>query len=331
MSKQPSYRIRVDGVDISPRINGRLISLVLTDNRGIEADDLQLSLSDHDGQLAIPAKGARIQLLLGWDGGALVDKGEYLVDEVTHSGAPDQLAIRARSADFRASLKVKREQSWHDTSLQAIVTALAERNQLEPVIGAPLGAIAVAHIDQTQESDINFLTRLAALYGATAAVKAGRLLFITQGSGTTASGQPIAPATLTRGDGDQHHYQLADRDSQYSGVQANWNDKRYAFLKAEIAGVAGNLKVLRHSYRSATEARAAAAAEWSRIRRQAASFKLNLALGNPSLYPETPVRVRGFKEVIDATAWLLVRVVHELDDGGYRNRLELETQEQQGA
>lgn len=328
MSKQPSYRIRVDGVDISPRINGRLISLVLTDNRGIEADDLELTLSDHDGKLAIPPKGAVIQVLLGWESSGLVDKGEYVVDEVIHSGAPDQLAIRARSADFRASLKVKREQSWHDTSLQAIVTTLAERNELEAVISEPLEEIAVAHIDQTHESDISFLTRLARLYGATAAVKAGRLLFITQGGGTTASGQPIAPVTLSRGDGDQHRYQLADRDSHYTGVQANWNDKRYAFLKAEIAGDSGNLKVLRHSYRSSDEARAAAEAEWSRIRRQVATFKLELATGDPSLYPETPVRARGFKDEIDATAWLLVRVVHELDDGGYRNRLEMETKEE---
>ena len=70
----PICRVTVDGRDITADITARLVSLTLTDNRGMEADQLDIQLSDHDGQLAIPPKGASIQLWLGWSDTGLVDK-----------------------------------------------------------------------------------------------------------------------------------------------------------------------------------------------------------------------------------------------------------------
>ncbi|QVM87412.1 hypothetical protein I0D68_20035 [Pseudomonas lalucatii] len=53
---RPLCRVLVDGRDITASISARLVSLTLTDNRGLEADQLDIQLSDHDGLLAIPAR-----------------------------------------------------------------------------------------------------------------------------------------------------------------------------------------------------------------------------------------------------------------------------------
>lgn len=98
---QPLWRITLAGEDITQRIQPRLMQLTLTDNRGMEADQLDLTLDDSDGRLDIPTRGASIHLSLGWSDTGLIDKGSYTVDEVEHSGTPDQLTIRARSADLR--------------------------------------------------------------------------------------------------------------------------------------------------------------------------------------------------------------------------------------
>ena len=68
--------------DITQVVSSRLINLSLTDNRGLEADTLDLELSDHDGKLALPPRNATISLALGWKGAPLIDKGQYSVDEV---------------------------------------------------------------------------------------------------------------------------------------------------------------------------------------------------------------------------------------------------------
>src|SRR3546814_18547541 len=59
-----------DGTDLSDKVNPRLISLSLTEKRGEEADSLEITLHNHDGQIAPPRRGAMLQLALGWEKGA---------------------------------------------------------------------------------------------------------------------------------------------------------------------------------------------------------------------------------------------------------------------
>ena len=403
---QPAYRVQVAGRDITPLIDARLIDLVLTDNRGFEADQLDITLDDSDGTLDLPPRGARVRVALGWAGQALEDKGEYVVDEVEHSGAPDKLTLRARSADLRGSFTTRREQSWHATTLGDILRTIAGRNQVQAVIADALAAQAVAHLDQTDESDANLLTRLARDFDAIATIKDGRLLFMPAGQAATASGQPLPPVTITRSSGDSHRFAVADRGAytgvkaywhntrtgkkdevlvgegynesdetspesgglrtltrvyaskkaaqraardnwakiqagpnrrQYSGVRANWADKKTGKSGSELAGKEGhppappatepsadNLKVLRHIYATKDNAERAARAEWQRQQRGVAEFSLTLAIGRPELMPELPVKVEGFKPQIDEAAWIIARITHRLGDGGLTTVMELE-------
>ncbi|MCE1685645.1 phage late control D family protein, partial [Enterobacter hormaechei] len=88
--------MEIDNKDISGRIQSRLMSLTMTDNRGFEADQLDIELDDADGSLVLPSRGNVISLALGWRDQPLISKGRFTVDEIGHSGAPDKLTIRAR-------------------------------------------------------------------------------------------------------------------------------------------------------------------------------------------------------------------------------------------
>lgn len=356
----PDFQLRVNAKDITTSIRDRLISLTLTDNRGFEADQLDIELDDADGQLAMPARGAELSLFLGWKGQTLTGKGTFTVDEVEHHGAPDTMTIRARSADFRGSLNSRREVSYHDTMLGQIVSQIAARNKLEPMLADGFAGIAVAHLDQTQETDAKFLTRLATLYGAVAAIKAGRLLFIRPGGGVTAGGKPIPQVTITRQDGDRHTFSIADRGA-YTGVSASWlhtkdpkpkkvklqrkkkpeihygfhhpEEKKKKVVKVKapearqgdyLAGSQDNVFTLTTVFSSQASAMHAAKAKWEKLQRGVAEFSLTLARGRADLYPETPVKVSGFKSVIDAQPWLISKVTHSLNDSGYTTQLEFE-------
>lgn len=318
----PSYRLTVNGKNITPKLSGRLINLTLTDESGDTADQLDITLDDTDGELAIPPRKAQLQLWIGFEGD-LVNKGTFIVDEVNHSGPPDILTIRARSSDFNDSLKTKREQSWHQNTLGDILTTVAKRNGLQPAISDQLINTPIEHIDQTNESDLNLLTRLGKQHGAVATVKANKLLFTPKGAGKTASGKLIKPVPITRSEGDKHNYSETGRDSDYTGVQANWTDTNKATQEKVIAGDNARVKVLRHSYPNAEDAQKAAVNEWHTLKRAGASCTLELAIGNAKLYPETPVKAIGFKKQIDNAPWVIERVVHSLGDGGYVTSVEL--------
>lgn len=320
------YRLTVDGVDIAHLISPRLISLSLTDNRGMDADTLDISLSDHDGLLSIPPTGAVLSLWLGWADTGLVNKGTYTVDETEHSGAPDVLNIRARSADLRKGLKTKRESSWANTTLGAVLQTIAGRNQLAARISAALAELPILQLDQANESDANILTRLGEEYDAVATVKAGCLLCIPAGKSQTPSGINLPHITLTRADGDNHRYLQANRDS-YDGVRAYYYDINSAKKQEAIAGGGDNLKDLRHSYSDRTAALRAARAEWNRLQRGSATLSYNLGKARPELIPELTYTLVGVKPEIDAIIWHGGNVQHSLTaDDGYTMSLELESQ-----
>ncbi len=82
-------------------------------------------------------------------GEALIYKGVYTVDEVAHDGPPDRITVTARSADFLEEFNVKREVSWHDVTVERVVSAIAKRYGLKAQISDMLINIEIDHADQT--------------------------------------------------------------------------------------------------------------------------------------------------------------------------------------
>lgn len=322
----PDFRLTLAGQDLSAKVRPRLIGLTLTEKREADSDQLDISLSDADGLLAIPPEGALLTLSLGF-AGALVDKGSFKVDEIEHSGAPDVLTIRARAVDFTAAARTRNLATFKNTTLGAVVTRLAGNAGLKARIAPALANIAIDIIEQGRMSDTALLKRLGRRYDATATVKAGNLLFNPIGAGTTPAGTPLPGATIRRSDGDSHSFKRTARDS-YTGVTAYWHDPAQAERRGEDVGTTGDggkTRRLKRTYGSQADARAAATAEYNRLQRGSATLSFTLALGRPDLYPEQRLTLTGFKPEIDAVTWLITEATHTLGDQGLTTALQLET------
>lgn len=221
----PVAKLSINGKPFNTDALSRIISISLTDKSGFEADELTVSLSDHDGKLALPPKSAEITIALGYIETGIVDKGSYKITEVSWSGAPDTLHITAQSADTSDRFSEAKEKSWHKTSLKEIIESIAAANGYTPIIGKAYQDEKIDHIDQSNESDAAFLSRLAERYDAIATVKHGRLLFVSSGEATTASGQPLPTIRITRNSGDQYTFRYSNTES-YNAVRAYYIDKQ---------------------------------------------------------------------------------------------------------
>ncbi|MBO9710687.1 MAG: phage late control D family protein [Caulobacter sp.] len=325
-SPKPACKILLAGVDITAKIAPRLVSLTLTEDRDNEADQLDLVLDDADGKLAIPKRGAELVVSLGWEGSPLVGKGKFKVDEVEHSGPPDVVTLRARSADFTADLRLRREKSWTDTTVGAVLQEIAARHGLTARISDGLANQALPVLAQSRESDLQVLKKLGRRFDAVATIKAGALLFSPIGAAKTPSGKALAKFALTRQDGDTHTWRAADRDSAFTGVTASWRSTTGATRHSERSGQAGKVHHLRQVYATQADAKRAAASAWSRIGRTTGLLSMNLALGRPDLFPECEGSITGFgKPEIDKATWLVAKATHSYSDRGLVTALELET------
>lgn len=353
----PTYKITIDGKDITTLVKSRLMNLTLTDNRGFEADQVELQLDDADGKLTLPRRGASMRVWLGWKGTPLIDKGSFTVDELEYAGAPDTLTITGRSVDFRESLNVKKERSFHGKKLSEIIDTIAKNNGLFSILSTSLKDEVIDHIDQTNESDAAFLVRLAKEFDTIPTVKDGRLLFVRAGLALTATGKAMPPLIITRKAGDNHRFSVADRDA-YTGVVAYWHDKKAAEKKVVklkrrrrkkktttaavttidtttpvaivkeselLIGSDENVKTLRHIYANQKNAERAAKANWQRLQRGVAEFSITLAIGRPELITELPITVKGIKPQIDEASWISTKVVHNVtSENGYTSHVEFE-------
>ncbi len=320
------FRLLVDGVDIGTKFQDRLNSLTITDNRGMESDALEVTLSDHDGLLNLPPKDAVIQAWIGWSNTGLVYKGLYKVKEVEHSGAPDILTIRASSADLKSGLKQKKERSFSNVTLEAVLQAIAFQHELDLSVHQSLAKHQIINLIQN-ESDANLLTRLADEHDAMASIKNGKLLFMPKGASQTISGQDLPTYLITRDKGDSHRYSNTDGGDEITAVRAFYYDAVQGKKLEVVYGDASNqnIKELRHIHQDKQSATLVAKAKLADLKRTSLTFSYNLAYGNPDLIPEMTFLFDGLKEQIDEIYWLGTRITHSIDaSNGFTTALELE-------
>jgi uncharacterized protein len=320
---RPVFKVVVGGIDVTRRLASHLTRMTLTACREDHADQLELEFEDTAGRIAMPRKGVTVAVSLGFDTEGMSLQGSYVVDEVAHRGAPDTLSVRARSARVSGPLAERKERSWSDTTVGHVVSVIAGEHGLTPRVADTLVDQPVSQLDQT-ESDMALLKRLGKHWDAVATVKNGCLIFAPIGHGKTAGGTELPTVTLQRRSGDRHHFQDIDRRA-YTGVRARWYDINGARGHLALAGKNGHVKILRGDFPTEADAKRAAEAELARVKRGAATFTLDLAMGRPDIFPETPIQLVGWPEAITAYEWVVAKATHTLDgQGGYLTSLELE-------
>lgn len=325
MSRKVAFRVVVDGVEITDTINRRLSSASLTVMRGDEADKLTLVLSNQDDKLNVPRKGVLITFALGWQGEPLKNMGTFKVDETTWCNNPAQIEIAASSADFTADMRIRRERSWRNTTLGAVLSDIAAGGGLKTSIAEGLANKPVKMLAQSRESDLALMRRLGRDYDAVATIKAGSLIFAPIGSGKTASGKALPSLKLADTMGDRITIKSASR-GDYGGVTATWHDGNAAERKTVTVGEKKGARRLKAVHHSEAAARQAAEAEWSRIQRAAADLDMVLALGRADLFPECRFTLAIEQPWIATTTWLVKQVSHAISkSGGWTTAIQAET------
>ena len=328
-ARKAGIRLQLEGgADLAEKMNPRFMSLSLTEKREAEADELELTLQNTDGLLALPEPGAVLQLALGWEAGeglpiGLFDKGRFTVDEVEASGPPDQVRIRARSADMTGTLRQRRTVAYLDIKLGQILKLVAQRHGREAKVDPALGAKLVGPIEQEGKSDLAFVADLGRRFDAVATWKDGKLLFLPIGQSSTAGGTPLDRFQLRREDGWTWRFAQADRDN-YDGAWAYWQDMDAGQRKTVKIGGDNPLK-LKRVYATEGEAQQAAQAALSRAKRKPYSFSYDLAIANPALQVDGRIALEGWNAKVDGTSWLLESIRTEMDANGLRQSIEMES------
>ena len=316
---KPVFRIRANDQDITSALSNNLISLNLTDEAGNKADSLTLILSDNSPGYQLPKSGAKLELWLGYDDQAK-SMGVYIVSDIELSGPPSKMTIKASAAPLSSNsgsfgqLQTQKTRSWDNVSLGDMVRTIAKEQGLKPAVAERFDKIIIPHIDQTSESDINLLTRLAKDHDAMVKPTAGRLLFTEKSNGKTTSGKNLPVIELMPKDITNWKVSITDR-SKYASVTTRWQDTTTGEEKTATAGEGGPALKITHSYSDQAAAEAAAKARYQSLQRGASRLSIGCP-GSPELFAEGRLSLKGFRSGVDGE-WVMTRVTHKLDASGY--------------
>lgn len=326
---KPEFRVTANSDDITAAIADRLKSLRLTDEAGTTSDTLEITLADHDPEapIAIPPTGGELEVFLGYDG--LVKRmGLFVADEIELSGYPGEMVIRARAAPYEASkggktdLQTQKTRSWKKgTTIGALVKKIASEHGMESSVSASLASIKLPHTDQSSESDMNLLDRLAKRYDAIAKPAGGKLLFVKRGDSKTASGADMPGFTVTPDMQSRWRVTLASRDSAGT-VVAYYRDNGKAKRKEVKVGTGEPVRRLRMGYKDQASALEAAKSEQRKRARGEVSVHVEMP-GDPDVMAESMMTMAGFRPGVDGD-WLVKRVEHYIGPRGYRCNIEAE-------
>lgn len=230
-ARRTDVLIKYKGADISRDLAPFLSAFVYSDNEG-KSDEIQIELQDRDKKWQnpwLPGEGDIIQARIrtvSWDKDGEVlqlNCGTFFVDDVTFKGPPDSISIKALSVPLaKGGKSTKRTRAWENSNLNSIAGDVAISSGLKLIYDAP--NYFYDRVDQSKETDLAFIKRLAKKEGLSVKVADEKLILYHQ----LTYEKKRAVRTLTRGEDDILSWDFArtSADKQYKKVQISYFDSK---------------------------------------------------------------------------------------------------------
>jgi phage protein D len=297
------------------------------DKGGVKSDSAFIQLDNRDKKLLVPSKGSKIEVWLGWKESGVSKMGLYVVDDVSLSGPPNMMAIRANAADMTGGLRAPKERSWHEVSIKDIVDKIAAEHKMTASVQSQIGGTQIEHEDQ-MESDMQFLVRVCSGYGAVAKFGDGAIIVAPHGEAKSVSGRSVS-VSLDAAEVGRWEANLTKR-TEYSSVQAWWWNKREGRNESVVIGAPGKsgpAMELKISYPRKDMAEAAARARVKALNSKIGTLSLSGVRGNTGLIAEAGLSVAGLHPEVDSMAWIITQATHILDGKGYLCNIQAEVKQ----
>ncbi|MGY2289120.1 phage late control D family protein [Pseudomonas sp. SDO528_S397] len=309
-------------------LNQRVMQWSHTDAAGFKSDVLELTINI-EGLDGLPDLGGKIGFRAGYKETGLVEKGQFLITRRTPMLFPMQLVIMATAAPFsmtdESGYRQRRSASYGPTTLGALFRLLVTRHGFSPRVAPSLEGIAIPHIDQSNESDMAFITRLARQHYAVGKPVNELYVLAEKGQVKSISGVDLPEVTLSVTQDNRPGKQAFisakyDEKSKavFQGSRVKWWDAAAGKQQVVEVGIAP-FNTLSQRYQTEAQARAVAQGELLRGRREGVILLIDCP-GNPLLTAEGVLQLDESWPAYMRGRWSINEVTHTHNaKGGYRS------------
>jgi uncharacterized protein len=310
--RSPNWILTYQGVNITADISHMVLSISYVDELGGRSGELEVELEDRERRWQgpwFPQQGDVVSLLIGYSGELLLPCGDFQIDDLEVEGPPDVFHLRCLPAWITPSLRTRNSFGYENQTLLQIAATVAARHGMS-VVGAPSQLdVSYLRITQKQETDLEFLRRVAIEHDYDFTVRGAQLVFYARAD---LEAQPAA-LTLSRNAVERFSF-VSKTHSTYKQAQAAYFDPYGKQLytqttQANPAVAAGDVLKIIARCENGQQALERAAAALHQTNRLLVTCRL-VAPGTTLLVAGNNVALSGWN-VMDGT-YMIERAQHRL-------------------
>lgn len=331
LARRVELNLSIGGSDITDDIAPYLLSFTYNDNRSGEADSITVELEDRQGKFigdwfpkrnSVMTASIRVKDWKGAGDTQILKCGIFEIDEIEASQGT--LSIKGVSSPVTyAGRRESVTKTWEKMQLKSIAQDIAAK------AGLTLNYTSAENpefgrIDQTQESNLQFLTRLTHRSGLAIKIVDGKISIYNEVDAEKES----ASLTISRTDGSVRGWSFKTQSvNTYKSCEVSYFDPNSKSLIEADAAEPDDMpsgQVLKINTRVETQAEAEALAQ-SKLRdanKREVTGSLDL-VGDVRLLDGIVIAVEGFG-TFDGK-YRIATSSHSVASGGYTTRVELES------
>ena len=334
-ARRVALSVLFQGNNISKDLNNYLISCSYTDNSKDNADDLNITIDDREGQwlkwlqadTLLNVKGAEIACVIVYknynDTGKekVLDCGTFEVDTVNIDGPPQKLTFKASAIAAKNKIRVeKKTKAWEGYSLKGIAAEIAANAGM--VLMYESGYVP-SYVRQVQDniSDILFLKTLCNNAGISIKITSKTIVLYDQAEYEQKAA--VYEIDRTKGGFISYSFSTSTNDTSYEKCHVTYTDPKtkkvieatYTAPNAKEDGQTLEIKDVKVS----SKEEALKVAEKGLRQKNKGEYEASLSLpGNPDLVAGVNITLKGFGP-FDGK-YIINKATHSIT-GGYKTEI----------
>lgn len=340
-ARRISVIIKYNNKDISVDISKYLKIISYTDNLSGEADDLQITLEDKAGLWQskwMPEKGALLDATLQqkyWQTLSALPQslrlGLFEIDEITSSGYPSEVQIKAVSVPDNNTLRgTERSRSWEKAKLQVIANDIASAAGMSLFWDTEENPV-LDRAEQTEQSDLSFLYAICKDKGLALKISDKKIIVFDEAKyeAEKAKITIVKPGTIYKKESGMKYLFVGTGYSLRTKIRDIYAACRVSYQQGSsksnieatytVAGKKGKTLQVNEQVESVAEALNLAKKRLREKNKDEVTGSLNM-LGNFVLLSGVTVNLLGFGAFDDK--YLITRASHDIG-GGYTTNIDV--------
>ena len=180
--RSPQWILSYLGVNITADVSEMVLAIRYVDQLEGASGELEVDLEDSTKLWQsswYPALGDIVSLQIGYRGEALLDCGEFQIDELELDGPPDVMRLRCLAAYITPAMRTANTVAYENMGIVEIAALIAAKYGLVMVAASSESEsdVVFARVTQRRQTDLEFLKRLAREHNFDFTVRGGQLVF----------------------------------------------------------------------------------------------------------------------------------------------------------